>query len=178
MAKEVYTQVVENGRFKFMEQMQAYPFKEVVNLTPDGPVFDIGVDLEDYDGVIYIKAEHIVEMARMIGMATVGEVASLNKTIDKLTKEVEVLPERIGAFTDELSSLVSRFHRNIGLSDADIASADRIEESKAAVAELKRIDEDARKANGQVVSFDLFKGLDDLSASPSNESANKSDPKG
>lgn len=168
----------ESGRFSIHERPMAFPHTEIVNNTPDGPVFDIGVDLDMRDGVVYIKVEHVIEMAEMLGMATKDEVAALKDRIKELTAEVEVLPDRIGVFENELSELVDRFRTSL----SDPASSDNpvgnVESNDPDGKKSERTDPDAFKIDGQKLSFGLFKGPNDLSADSGNESNGKPKPKG
>ena len=158
------------GRFTISENMPCYPGMDIIHNAPDGPVFTTGVDLENFDGVVYIRVADVVEMAEMLGMASIEEVTELRNKIESLTKEVEVLPTRIGAFTDELSELVSRFHANIGDRNLDLEFQKQLEITKSNVEDSDRAILDSLKLDGQESGFTLLKGLDDLSADTSNES--------
>lgn len=56
------------GRFVLHDKPAAFPFTDIVTGVGEGPVFDLSVDLEFYSGVPYLKAEHVEEMAKTLGM--------------------------------------------------------------------------------------------------------------
>jgi hypothetical protein len=96
------------GRFVLLEKPVAFPFTDIVNNTPDGPVFDLGVDLDMRDGVVYLKADHVEEMAKTLGMIHGEEVETLrNRIIELETKE---LPEEVKGLVDGINELVANYN--------------------------------------------------------------------
>lgn len=100
----------------------AYPFFDLV-LRDTGavPVFDMGVDLHDYNGSVYIREDHIIEMARSIGMATVEDVAEMRAYIAKLEAQINKLPTAQEELKVGLANLVSKFHSDLLADDASPA---------------------------------------------------------
>lgn len=161
----------EPGRFTISENMPCYPSTDIIHNAPDGPVFTTGVDLENFDGVVYIRVADVIEMAEMLGMASEEEVTKLHKVIEKLTGEVEVLPKRIGVFTNELAELVNRFHDSLDGSDSNSELSEPLQIAKTAIEQPKRTNSDPFGLNGQKSGFTFGEGFPDLSADSSNESA-------
>jgi hypothetical protein len=103
-----------SSRFILWERPAAYPFFDLILRDTDpGPVFDLSVDLHDYNGSVYITQDHIIEMARSIGMATVGDVAEMNAHITSLETQISKLPTAQEELKNGLASLVSKFHSDL-----------------------------------------------------------------
>ena len=83
------------GRFVLLSKPVSHPFTDIVTNTPEGPVFDLSVDLEYYSGVAYVKAEHVEEMAHTLGMITKVEADELRAKIAHLEKVQETLPDHV-----------------------------------------------------------------------------------
>lgn len=83
---------------------------ELINNTPDGPVFDLGIELEMYHGPVYIKVEHIREMATKIGMVNKTNLSAVERENKLLKEEIESLREA-KEFLDNVRKLVSRTGR-------------------------------------------------------------------
>jgi len=153
-----------DGRFKLLERPAAFPFKNIVTGTPDGPVFDL-VDVEGYDGVVYITADHVVEMAHILGMKTGEEVEKLHEKIKELEAAKNRLPEGVGELVAGIDELVANYHRGIvsrsvggELFDLSLPIGDGTEENGKSVP-------DAPVSNGQKPSASKRKGSNEL---PSN----------
>lgn len=167
-----------SGRFNLLEKPTAYPFADIVNNTPEGPVFDLGVDLEMRDGVVYIKAEHVQEMAEQLGMLSEEEATELRAEVAQLKLEATMLPEKIDRFQNGLDALVRDYH-DANLSGSDSSGSPIVEESTGPESpKSSGSGEGAFKADGQSFGFDFLKGPDDVPASPSNAAAGKSNTKG
>lgn len=101
-------------RFIHLDRPLAYPFFDVVTRdTNPGGCFDLSVLLEDYTGSLYVRDEHITEMARALGMATVDEVDELKRENAELKARIERLPTAQEELKDGLANLVSQFHTNL-----------------------------------------------------------------
>lgn len=87
------------GRFVLLSEPVAFPFTDVVSGTPEGPVFDLSVDLEYFNGVVYVKAEHVEEMAKTLGMITKGEADEMRATFEK-----QELPAHVESFINGIAS--------------------------------------------------------------------------
>lgn len=106
------------GRFILVEKPLTYPFVDIVTKTSEGPLFDLSVDLDNFDGVPYVKAEHVEEMAKTLGMATKAEVEILNERINELEAEVKRLPEQSEELVNGINRLVSDYYSGIRTSDS------------------------------------------------------------
>lgn len=84
-----------DGRFVLLSKPVAFPFSDLVTGTGEGPVFDLSVDLEFYNGVGYIKAEHVEEMARTLGMEYKKEAepesAEINHDLESLINGIDIV---------------------------------------------------------------------------------------
>lgn len=107
-------------RFMRWERPIAYPFFDIaLRDTGAVPVFDMGVDLHDYNGSVYIREDHIIEMARSIGMATVEDVAEMRAYIAKLEAQINKLPTAQEELKVGLANLVSKFHSDLLADDSE-----------------------------------------------------------
>lgn len=157
-----------DGRFKLLSKPLAYPFFDVVNRTPEGPVFDL-VDVVDFDGVVYITADHVIEMAKVLKMVTEDEVQELHDRINKLEAQKNRLPEGVGELVSGIDELVATYHRGIvsvatgrELFDIPLPAFDGTEEDAESIP-------DASDSNGQKPSADKHKGSNKLSGNSSDE---------
>lgn len=104
-------------RFVYLDRPLAYPFFDIVlRDTNPGGCFDLSVLLEDYTGSLYLRQEHVIEMARSLGMATVDEVAAMKARIQELEGRINRLPEAQEELKNGLAKLVGDFHSRL-LSD-------------------------------------------------------------
>lgn len=103
-----------SSRFLVWDRPAAYPFFDLISQDTDpGKVFDLGVDLHDYNGSVYITTKHIIEMGESIGMASIEEVARLNAHIASLESQIGRLPTAQEDLKNGLASLVSKFHSDL-----------------------------------------------------------------
>jgi uncharacterized small protein (DUF1192 family) len=101
-------------RFTHWDRPHAYPFFDLVNRdTGEGGCFDLSVLLEDFTGSVFLRDEHVIEMARSLGMATQLEVAELKAQIALLQSQINKLPDAQEELRSGLDSLVSKFHRDL-----------------------------------------------------------------
>ncbi len=101
-------------RFIHLDKPLAYPFFDVIlRDTNAAPCFDLSVLLEDFTGSLYVRDEHIIEMARTLGMATTDEVAELLHEIAELKAQIERLPSAQEELSNGLANLVSKFHSDL-----------------------------------------------------------------
>lgn len=107
-----------NGRFVLWDKPPAFPFSDIVTGTGEGPVFDLSVDLEFYSGVPYLKAEHVIEMARTLGMSTKEETANLRAEISHLDAKNTRLPNHVESLVDGINELVDSYRVSINADDA------------------------------------------------------------
>lgn len=153
------------GRFKLLEKPLAYPFFDIVNRTPDGPVFDLGVDVDTFDGVVYITADHVEEMAKSLGMIHGEEVEDLHKKIKELEEEKNRLPEGVDKLVSGINELVATYSSGVvsvsagrELFDIPLPIEDGAGKDEEPVSE-------PRKADGQSSGASKRKGTNEL---PSN----------
>lgn len=157
-----------DGRFKLLEKPMAFPFHDVVNKTPEGPVFDL-VDVEAYDGVVYITADHVVEMARTLGMIPMEEAESLHDKIKELEAQKNRLPEGVGELVSGIDELVATYHRGV----VSVATGRELFDIPLPIDDGTKEDgdivPDARKADGQKSGADKHKGSNKLSGDSGDE---------
>ncbi|SRR6266498_1131164 len=103
-----------SSRFLLWDRPNAYPKYDLIDRDPDpGQVFDLGVNLDDYDGQVYLKPRHVIEMARTLGMATMSEVAELRAIIDDLRRQVNRLPLEQEKLKSGIDDLVTSFYSGL-----------------------------------------------------------------
>lgn len=153
------------GRFKLLEKPLAHPFVDVINQTPDGPVFDLGVDLEFFNGVLYITADHVEEMARMIGMVHGEEIEALREENKRLEEEKTRLPEGVDELVNGINELVVAYNQRAVLGtlghelpDVPVSSDNGTEKKSESVGK-------SQNSDGQSSSASKRKGTNEL---PSN----------
>jgi hypothetical protein len=98
-----------HSRYTLKEAPWGFNASDLIHNDISGPVFDLGVDLEDRHGFAYIRVTDVEEMARVLGMATRDEVAALKLRIKELNAEVNNVPDEVEKLKDGLSVLVSDF---------------------------------------------------------------------
>lgn len=115
----------ESSRFLLWEKPMSYPKFDLVSRdTNPGPVFDLSVELESYDGSVYIKAEHIIEMARTLGMYTVAEAEKLQKENAELRRQINKLPKVQEELKNGLDDLTARFFASLNTVDSESDDSD------------------------------------------------------
>lgn len=103
-----------SSRFLVWPKPLSYPFYDLLNRdTNPGPVFDLAVELNDYTGSVYLSVNSVIEMARVLGMATTDEVSALNAHIASLESQISKLPQAQEELKNGLASLVGKFHRDL-----------------------------------------------------------------
>jgi hypothetical protein len=70
-----------------------YGAVDIVNKDTQGPVFDLGIELELYTGPIFIKEQHVRVMASRAGMIDKTEYEELKEKYDRLVKYTDTLVE-------------------------------------------------------------------------------------
>jgi hypothetical protein len=98
-----------HSRYVLKEAPWGYQSADLIHNDISGPVFDLGVDLDDRHGIAFIRVTDIEEMARVLGMATRDEVKVLKARIEDLNAEVLNVPREVESLKDGLSVLVSDF---------------------------------------------------------------------
>lgn len=102
-----------DGRFILLDKPASFPHTEVITRTSEGPVFDLSVDLEYFNGVVYVKAEHVIEMANVLGMSTKEETEEMRATISRLEQENKTVPDNVKALLDGIDNVVSNWTSGI-----------------------------------------------------------------
>lgn len=103
-------------RFPRHEKPLAYPKRDIIKKTADGPVFQI-VDLEHFTGTVYIQEAHIIEMAKSLGMATVEQVQLMQEELENLRNQVNELPNKLEELKNGIDRAVGDFYGDTGPSD-------------------------------------------------------------
>jgi predicted nuclease with TOPRIM domain len=163
------------GRFILVEKPLAYPFVDIVTKTTEGPLFDLSVDLDNFEGVPYVKAEHVEEMAKTLGMATKEEVDALNERIRELEAENTRLPEHSEELVNGINSLVSDYYSRIrpSVGDADvILDSSLIEDSGESDTESSESSGSQWKA-GDRDDFEVHDLLDGIDGQSDSDVGNK-----
>lgn len=105
-------------RFLRLDRPVATPYFDIVTRdTSARDVFDLGVDLEGYDGSIFIKATDIKEMARSLGMLSAEDAKLITDENKSLRAQLNKLPQQTEVLKSELDRVVSNFHAGLISSD-------------------------------------------------------------
>lgn len=72
------------------------PQRDLVDWENEGTVVALGVDLENYDGEIYLKPKHVIQIAQTIGMVPKTELELKDKIIDQLKNKITELENATG----------------------------------------------------------------------------------
>jgi hypothetical protein len=170
-----------SGRFILLDKPAAFPFKDMVTGTPEGPVFDLSVDFDRYDGVGYIKAEHVIEMAHVLGMSTKEETEEMRARISQLEREADSLPENVERLINGIDECISNWRNssspvddprlNLGIpSDSEESNADNRQGTSEESGNSDKSDEGkadgANSAPIKAGNSPVSKRSDKLSASP------------
>lgn len=108
-----------SSRFLIREAPIAFPRYDLINQDTRGPVFDLNVDMDSYDGSVYIHIDHVIEMARSLGMATTVQVQQLYDYIDKLEGQINKLPLAQEDLKIGIDNLVGEFYARINTVDPE-----------------------------------------------------------
>ena len=98
-----------SSRFTLHEVPFGWLAADIVHNTQDGPVFNLGTELDDRMGFAFLRVSDVEDMARVLGMATKDEVAGYKATIDRLESQIGILPKEVGKLQDGLDDLVNDF---------------------------------------------------------------------
>lgn len=161
-----------HSRYVLKEAPWGYQASDLIHRDISGPVFDLGVDLDDSHGIAYIRVTDVEEMARVLGMATKDEVTILKNRIAELNAEVMNVPREVESLKDGLDALVSDFldrvvPRNDGTGDTELSASE--EESQGQLELPIDGNGEPDETSGQVDSDAIDKGPDELSGGPSDE---------
>lgn len=98
------------SRFKVWDRPATYPLVDLIDGTAEGPLFDLGIELEARDGAAYVKVIHIEEMARVLGWKSPEEVAEILEENENLKNRVDNLPQEVERLKDGIDRVVSDFY--------------------------------------------------------------------
>lgn len=172
-----------HSRFKMVERPFGYLPGDLIHNTLDGPVFDLGIDLDDRMGYAFIRISDIEDMARVLGMATKEEVAGYKTTIAGLQQQVQRLPQEVGKLQNGLDDLLNGFSESISTFDpATDSLLDSLEddseelESDGDGKSAANVEPDKAKSTntGQSPKPSKRKGPADVPANSGNESGDLS----
>lgn len=109
-----------SSRFLLWDRPLAYPKFDLINRdTSPGPVFDLAVELDSYDGSVYIKPEHIIEMARTLGMLTKEEADKIRAENTELRRQINKLPVAQEELKRGLDDLTASFFASLNTLDSE-----------------------------------------------------------
>lgn len=110
-----------SSRFLVWPQPLSYPGYDLINRdTSPGDVFDLGIEMSDYSGGVYLAVPHVIEMAQHIGMATVEEADAMRQEIADLKAQINRLPKAEENLKDGIDSLVSQFLVDLHSDEPDV----------------------------------------------------------
>lgn len=108
-----------SSRYLLWDKPLAAPFFDIIHRdTSPGPVFDLAIELDSYDGSVYIQTRDIVEMGRTLGMLTKEEADSLRKENAELRRQINKLPLAQEELKSGLDDLTARFFANLSTLDS------------------------------------------------------------
>lgn len=113
----------EHTRFRLRER----PSKLNIFGNPDGPVFDLGVDLSYFNGPVQIPADVIIEMGQSIGMLTVEEAEKAKADLEASETKNKKAARLASELTDGISVLTDKFYADLDSVVYDDDSDDSIE---------------------------------------------------
>jgi len=160
---------------------------DIVHGTQDGPVFNLGTELDDRMGFAFLRVSDVEDMARVLGMATKNEVAELKATIARLESQIGILPKEVGKLQDGLDDLVNDFRgvlarydpNNESLFSAIQDGSEESESDSGSVPETNAVLDKPEPTNsGQVSKSAKRKGPAIVPADSSDESGDLSDTGG
>lgn len=155
-----------DGRFPFLDRPINIPGLDIINKSPDGPVFDLSVDTDNLPwGTAYIRAEHVADMAKSLGMKSLEDWEELVKENIALREQVNALPHIVRKFSNGLDRLLSDFNADLS-EPASVPVLSVAEEPEVA----DKSDGKSEQADGQSISDNGDKGPDKLSGATSDES--------
>lgn len=135
-----------SSRFLIWDKPNAYPKYDLILRSSDGPVFDLGVILEDYSGSVYLRPEHVIEMGRTLGMATKEEVQALRQSIENLNSQIDELPNAQEELKNGINDAVGRFYSSLSGVKPPVVEVQQV--AKPLVAEPEPIDSGSSQTFG------------------------------
>lgn len=118
-----------HSRYVLREAPWGYQSADLIHNDISGPVFDLGVDLDDRHGIAFIRVTDVEEMSRVLGMSTVEETQALKQRIKELEAEVRNVPNEVESLKDGLSSLVASFLDRVVPRNDSVPASEAVEES-------------------------------------------------
>lgn len=122
------TEPFVSSRFLIREKPVAYPYYDLIHQDSQGPVFDLNVQMDSYDGSVYLRTDHVIEMGRTLGMATAEEVQDLRNTIDDLRRQINSLPLAQEELKSGIDNLVAKFYATINTVPSESVDSDPVAE--------------------------------------------------
>lgn len=159
-----------HSRYVLKEAPWGYMASDIIHNDISGPVFDLGVDLDDRHGFAYIRVSDVEEMARVLGMATREEVQIMKRRIDELNAEVLNVPREVESLKDGLSVLVSDFLDRVVPRNSDNPVDDKTagEEPQGESEAIEGSDSATGGDTEQISDASLSEGPDELSGDSLN----------
>lgn len=108
-----------SSRYLLWDKPPAHPFFDIITRdTNPGKVFDLNIDLDSYDGSVYIKVQDIVEMGRTVGMLTKEEADKLRAENAELRRQINKLPVAQEELKRGLDDLTASFFASLNTLDS------------------------------------------------------------
>lgn len=163
----------EHTRFRLRERpIMRDIFGDVIN-----PVFDAGVELQDYSGPVQLPVGVVIEMAQSIGMLTIEQAKELRDELTASTIKNEQAAILGTELTSGISLLVDQFYADL----ADITVAFGVDskaesaESESGTVVAESSDSEPAKDSGQADGDNSGEKPDGVSDATGNASGESDD---
>lgn len=139
------------------------PHRDLVDWENAGPVIALGVDLENYDGEIYLKPKHVYQIGQAIGLVHPDEVAVKDQVIEQLKLKIKELENAkaddiVNGKLDDIIGYVSGIAMQCSCPSIILAEGEE-EESSTAIEDESSKDEDLFSGKPETVQDQLKRSL-------------------
>lgn len=164
--------LIYGGRFKLWDRPAVYPQVDLVNRTPEGPVFDLNVQDAD-GGAQYLRVDHVEEMAFMLGWKSPEDVEQILAENAKLKNQINNLPNAIEELKDGIEARIRQFYSDLDESDGIVP--DDSEDTGSDAKDAVESDSGTESDDLEELGFGLFERPNDVSGDSGNGKSNKAD---
>lgn len=162
------------GRFPLRDRPTSFP-RRSLDGTAGGPVFDLGVQLENYDGAVFVPLSWVKEMGRSIGMLAAEEADLLKEEVHIQRSRNEVSVALAEELQSGINDLVGKFNTTLaGYVPEPMESDAGEEESTGNGSNSDNGENESPKATGQTNDDNNVEESSGVS-SDSDDAANKSE---